>query len=68
MFVAAIGAVFGATVFAFAVLAVYLWVLFGSESLTGWIGCRGPWARRSAFPHGSRAVPQSADVEDGGSR
>ena len=66
MFVAAIGAVFGATVFAFAVLAVYLWVLFGWESLTGWIAAadHGPGDRRD----GLRAVPQSADVEDGGSR
>jgi len=66
MFVAAIGAVFGATVFAFAALAVYLWVLFGWESLTGWIAAahHGPGDGRDGF----RAVPRSADVEDGGSR
>jgi len=38
MLAAALGAVLGIEVFAFAVLAVYLWVLFGQDCLTGWIG------------------------------
>ena len=70
MLVAAIGAVLGIEVFAFAVLAVYLWVLFGWESVTGWIGCRAAWTWRSArrFPRCAARAARPADVEDGGSR
>jgi hypothetical protein len=70
MLAAAIGAMLGAEVFAFAVLAVYLWVLFGWESLTGWIAVmqhdRG--ARPAGFSTAPRAAAGSAGVGDGGSR
>jgi hypothetical protein len=69
MLAAALGATLGVEVFAFAVLAVYLWVLFGWESLTGWITVAH---RENGGQHGLAAVPrataQPADVEDGGSR
>ena len=70
MLVGALGAVFGVEVFAFAVLAVYLWVLFGWESLTGWVAAvqhenGGPNGGFSAVP---RAAARAADVKDGGSR
>jgi len=45
MLVAALGAMVGVEVFAFAVLAVYLWVLFGRDSLIEWAG-RYQQARR----------------------
>jgi len=38
MLVAALGAMLHVEEFAFAVLAVYLCVLFGWETLTGWLG------------------------------
>ncbi len=80
MLAAALGATLGIEVFAFAVLAVYLWVLFGWESLTGWIGAlqhehdggpggfaAGPGA--AAVPGASpRAAARRPDVEDGGGR
>ena len=70
MLAGALGAMFGVEVFAFAVLAVYLWVLFGWESLTGWVAVvqhenGGPHGGFSAAP---RAAARTADVKDGGSR
>ncbi len=70
MLVAAIGAMLGIEVFAFAALAVYLWVLFGRESVTGWIGAvqRDDADRLGSFPVVPRAAAPQADFEDGGSR
>jgi hypothetical protein len=70
MLAAALGAVLGIEVFAFAVLAVYLWVLFGLESLTAWIAAtqHEHVDRPSGFPAVPRAAARPADVEDGGSR
>ena len=70
MLVAALGAILGIEVFAFAALAVYLWVLFGWESVTGWIGTaqRGLADSHGGFPAVPRAAAQQADFEDGGSR
>ncbi len=70
MLVAAIGAMLGIEVFAFAALAVYLWVLFGRESVTGWIGAvqRDDADRLGSFPVVPRAAASQADFEDGGSR
>jgi Family of unknown function (DUF5941)/CDP-alcohol phosphatidyltransferase len=70
MLVAAFGAMLGAGVFAFAVLAVYLWVLFGWESVTGWAAIAQ--YEQSVQPAGFSAAPHAAarpaNVEDGGSR
>ncbi len=70
MLVAALGAMLSAEVFAFAVLAVYLWVLFGWESLTGWMAVaaddRG--GRPASFSTAPRTAVRPADVEDGGGR
>jgi Family of unknown function (DUF5941) len=70
MLAAALGAVLGIEVFAFAVLAVYLWVLFGWESLTAWIATtqHEHGDGLGGFPAVPRAAGRPADVEDGGSR
>ncbi|HUK68622.1 MAG TPA: DUF5941 domain-containing protein [Streptosporangiaceae bacterium] len=70
MLVAAVGAILGVEVFAFAALAVYLWVLFGWESVTGWIGAvqRSVADRPGSFPAVPRAAVRQAEFEDGGSR
>ncbi len=69
MLFAALGATLGIQVFAFAVLAVYLWVLFGWESLTAWITAeqREHGGQLGRFPSVPRAA-RPADVENGGSR
>ena len=70
MLAAALGAMLGAEVFAFAVLAVYLWVLFGWESVTGWLAVvqHDQGGRPASFSAAPRAAARPADIEDGGSR
>lgn len=68
MVVAALGAMLGLAPLAFALMAGYLWVLFGWESLTGWITAahRDYAAPGGGIPRGPRAASPAAGLEDGG--
>jgi Family of unknown function (DUF5941) len=68
MLAAAVGAMLGIEVFAFAVLAVYLWVLFGWDSMTGWTGWTGATEQASRIHRDwfRTVVSAAADAADGG--
>jgi hypothetical protein len=66
MLVAGLGAMLGANTLTFVLLAVYLWMLFGWESLTGWIGVlRSDRAARGGFGQIPAAAGTASGFGDG---
>ena len=68
MLVAGFGALLGAETATFALLTVYLWMLFVWESLTGWAGVlrSNPASARGRFARARAAGGAAADLRGGG--